>query len=186
MIRPFFAGIGSRKIIQLKPELKPVLAGITRCLVSEGYILRSGGAIGCDQWFELGAPDSKDKEIFYANKKIPNGADPKFYTVDSKAMELAESIHPKWGSMDVWGQGLHARNTYQILGRDHDAPVDFVICWTFNGIVEGGTRTAIVLAKNNSIPVLNLGSISDNSHVEAFETFMLSNGYNVNLSDFIS
>ncbi len=185
MTRPFFAGIGSRKIIELHPELKPVMAAMAKCLVSLGFVLRSGGAIGCDQWFEAGVPNEEDKEIFYS-KKCPPGKDPKFYTVDQKALDLAEKIHPAWHKMEDWGRGLHARNTYQVLGRDHDQPVEFVLCWTLNGAAEGGTRTAIVLAKQNDIPVFNLGSVTDGDYVMAFERFMLMQGYSVNLNDFLT
>lgn len=185
MTRPFFAGVGSRKIIELQPDLKPVLAAIARCLVAEGYILRSGGAIGCDLWFEEGVPNKKDKEIFYS-KKCPPGEDPKFYNVDEKALTMAKRIHPKWDAMGSGGQGLHARNTYQVLGRDHDQPVDFVMCWTFKGAAEGGTRTAIMVAQENNIPVFNLGSVTDGKYSEAFELFMLSQGISVNLSEYFS
>lgn len=186
MKRPYFAGVGSRKVIELQPDLKPVLAAMSRCLVSHGYILRSGGAIGCDLWFEEGVPNKADKEIFYAKKVIPEGEDHRFYSVDDKALQLAESIHPNWGAMGPVGQGLHARNTYQILGREHDKPVDFVLCWTFRGKAEGGTRTAIVLAEQKGIPVLNLGSVTDGNYKEAFELFMLMQGINVSLSEFFS
>ncbi|WAX21680.1 hypothetical protein [Stenotrophomonas phage RAS14] len=186
MSRPKFAGIGSRKIVELQPDLEPIMAAISRCLVDNNYILRSGGAIGCDLWFEAGVPNPEDKEIFYYKKELTAQDDPYFCSVDEKALAMARRIHPNWSAMGNGGKGLHARNTYQILGREHDDHVDFVLCWTYKGIVDGGTRTAIMVAREFNIPVLNFGEVTDGKFEEAFELFMLSQGISVKLSDYFS
>jgi hypothetical protein len=48
------------------------------------------------------------------------------------------------------------------------------LCWTIGGELIGGTATAIKLALNNSIPVLNFGKY-DNVHSmqEAFKDFII-------------
>jgi hypothetical protein len=53
-----------------------------------------------------------------------------------------------------------ARNYRQIRGLD--APDSkFVICWTPNGELKGGTAQAIKIAKNYGIPVFNLAIEKD-------------------------
>jgi hypothetical protein len=48
------------------------------------------------------------------------------------------------------------RNMMQVLGKNLDTPVDFVVCWTKNGKDIGGTGAAIRCAWDHSIPVYNL------------------------------
>lgn len=51
------------------------------------------------------------------------------------------------------------------------------MCWTKNGLMKGGTATAIKLALNNSIPVLNLGGWDNSvSMRDALEDFLILNG----------
>jgi hypothetical protein len=115
-----------------------------------GWTLRSGHAQGSDRAFEAGAREKK--EIFLKEDASP------------EALALAESIHPRWDLCDENARRLHARNCYQILGRDLLTPVKFVCCWTPCGSEDeastsretGGTRTAIVLAWRYAIPVFNL------------------------------
>ncbi len=52
---------------------------------------------------------------------------------------------------------MHARNAHQVLGQDLESPSLCVICWTPKGELKGGTRTAIVIAEQNDIPVFNFG-----------------------------
>lgn len=49
-----------------------------------------------------------------------------------------------------------SRNSYQVLGENLSSPVDFVVCWTENGGLIGGTAQAIRIAYANKIPVFNL------------------------------
>jgi hypothetical protein len=43
-----------------------------------------------------------------------------------------------------------------VLGQNLDSPSLFLVCWTEGGAEVGGTRTAIIAAKENDIPVFNL------------------------------
>jgi hypothetical protein len=125
-------------------------------LAHQGYTLRSGGALGADTAFERGADHARGaKEIYRTVHATP------------KAMALAKSIHPNWSACSQYARQLHARNCFQVLGQDLNDPVQFVLCWTPNGEPVGGTRTAIVLAQRNGIPVLNLALDADRQRVEA-------------------
>ncbi len=103
-------------------------------------------------WLELAA----NKEIF---SRHVNTCD--------EARAIAASIHPAWHNCSDYAKGCHGRNIYQVLGRDLKTQVSFVICWTPEGKEIGGTRTAIVLAKRNKIPVYNL-AVYEISSVEEF------------------
>lgn len=160
-----YAGIGSRETPEA--DLK-ILTNIGYALAKRGWILRSGGADGADTAFELGSDSIFDsdylkprephylKEIYLPWKKF-NGHTSELWRVEHTALVLAASIHPAWGVMGHGGKLCHARNCYQILGYELNDPVDLVICWTLDGKVQGGTRTAIKLAESRGIPVINLG-----------------------------
>lgn len=151
-----FTGIGSR---QTPPEILEKMKAIAKFLSERGYTLRSGGADGADSAFEQGATK---KEIFlpwnnYNGRKVDNisfFSDPLY----DKHFNLAASIHPAWEKCSPGAKKMHARNTQQILGKDLDTPCDFVVCWTKDGKLVGGTSTAIRLAMSYNIPVFNLGA----------------------------
>jgi hypothetical protein len=72
-------------------------------------------------------------------------------------------VHPAWDILSQGAQKLHARNVHQILGPDlsRPTPVEFVLCWTPDAQVVGGTATAIRLAQDRNIPVYNLADEDD-------------------------
>lgn len=96
-----------------------------------GYTLRSGGARGADSAFERGAGGMK--EVFRASDATP-----------------------AWHRCSEYARKLHARNGFQILGRDLFSPSQFVVCWTKDGGPTGGTGQAIRLATAYQVPVFNL------------------------------
>lgn len=144
----YYAGVGSRKT---PDDVCAKMTFLARILADKDYRLRSGHAKGADQAFEAGAPIDQ-REIFVADDATP------------EALELAKSIHPAWHACKPYVKALHARNCFQILGKNLNDPVKFVLCWTPCGsetenqtsIVTGGTRTAIVLAHRRGIPVFNM------------------------------
>ncbi len=71
-------------------------------------------------------------------------------------IEIAKRIHPNPSALTQGALKMHARNIAQVMGYQLNTPSDFVICWTPGGLEQGGTRTAIVFAKENNIPVYNL------------------------------
>lgn len=149
----YYSGVGSRETPDFVCR---AMTEIARFLEQEGYILRSGGADGADLAFEAGVVDPAMKDIYLAKKGF-NGSRSQLYTVCDAAIQLASTVHPAWDRCTPFARLLHARNCYQVLGQDLETPADFLLCWTENAEKRGGTRTAIVLAERNSIPVLNFG-----------------------------
>jgi len=139
-----YAGIGSRETPDDKLSQMTLIG---KRLARLGFVLRSGGAVGADSAFETGSDDGNGfKEIFLADDAT------------QEAFKIASRIHPNWAACSEYAKKLHARNVFQILGRDLKTPVDFVTCWTKMGLPSGGTRTAIMLARENKIPVINLAT----------------------------
>ena len=68
---------------------------------------------------------------------------------------------------------MHSRNCHQILGYDLKSPVDAVICWTPNGKMVGGTRTALLLAQDAGIPIFNLGRPDQDKVLKEIRQFLL-------------
>jgi hypothetical protein len=139
----FYTGVGSRSTPQ---NIREVMVELAKKLATDGWTLRSGGAAGADSAFEYGVSlVGGYKEIYYADQ------------ANKAALEMASTIHPAWHRCSDYVRKLHARNCFQVLGRDLRTPSSFLVCWTLNGADIGGTRTAIVLARNNNIEVINLG-----------------------------
>jgi hypothetical protein len=141
---------------------------IGRRLAEHKFLLRTGGAKGADQAFELGARMAGGAvEIFLPWPGYNGyGLRPEIYRgpLSIEAFQLAKDIHPAWAGLSSGVRKLHARNMHQILGADLNNPVRFVICWTPDGaeteaecsLETGGTGTAIRLASRHGIPVINL------------------------------
>ncbi len=139
----FYTGVGSRST---PVNILEVMTNLAKKLATEGWTLRSGGALGADTAFEYGATlVSGLKEIYR-----PSDA-------NKDALEMAAMIHPAWHKCSDYVKRLHARNCFQVLGRDLRTATSFLVCWTLNGADVGGTRTAIVLARAYGIEVINLG-----------------------------
>lgn len=140
----FYTGIGSR---ETPANVLLVMQRIASQLENLGFVLRSGGATGADQAFESGVIDNRHKQIFYATHAT------------KKAIDLASTIHPAWQYCTEYARKLHGRNCMQVLGTNLDTPSKFVICWTRDAKLVGGTATAIALAKRQGIKVFNLANI---------------------------
>lgn len=151
--RAIYAGIGSRKTPEI---IQNYMTQIAQALRLSGCLLRSGGAKGADIAFEKGA--APVCEIFYANKLKHKNCD------WQNALVLAEKFHPNWNALNKHTKLLMARNCFQILGEKLDNPVNFVVCWTPDGVEEGtatsrltgGTGQAIRVASASDIKVYNL------------------------------
>lgn len=148
-----YCGIGSR---ETPPDVLIKIEKIAEYLAKQNWLLRSGGADGADLAFERGCDKAHGiKEIF-----IPwdgfNGSISKFSAPSEQAFLLASTIHPVWFRLSYGAKKLHARNIHQILGKELNEPVDLVICWTKNGKKIGGTATALKLAEQYKIRIINL------------------------------
>lgn len=135
----YYAGIGSRKT---PSYILNKMTNLAKELDTKGYILRSGGAAGADSAFEEG---SNNKEIFTASD-----------TTD-EALELSSKFHPNWGACSDYAKKLHGRNAMIVLGKDLKTPVDFIVCWTKDGKISGGTGQALRIAEFYNIKVYNYG-----------------------------
>lgn len=179
MINPrYFTGIGSRETPEIQLKLMSDLAG---SLYKSGFILRSGGAEGADTAFEHGlilalrGLDFSHPEFLTSLKAsseiyLPfrgfNGNQSHLFNVSGDALALAATVHPAWVHLKEVVRKLHARNCYQVLGRDLRTPSEFLVCWTKDGCDSektrnsktGGTGTAIALAERSGVPVFNLAT----------------------------
>lgn len=150
-----YAGVGSR----LTPALGlSIMEGAAEVLAKKGLLLRSGGAPGADMAFEWGCYRGNGrKEIFLPWRRFNGNSSPLFRPT-AEAEEIAALCHPNWRACTPIARKLHARNCQQVCGEHLDDPVDFVLFWANerNGLVEGGTATAVYLARQLEIPTFNL------------------------------
>lgn len=166
MSKESYARIGSRET----PE--SVLTDIVKIgqyLAKEGYVLRSGGADGADTAFEQGCDlVNGEKEIFLPWKGF-NGSSSNLYLkgkeieeeIQRQAFELAAKYHPGWNFLSYGAKCLMARNGMQVLGRNLNDPVSFVICFNLGGLKRGGTSQALRIANDRDIPIFNLSNEDD-------------------------
>jgi hypothetical protein len=156
----YYSGIGSRST---PSDVLAEMRSISEFLAKRNYILRSGGADGADTAFESGLPSGAFREIYLPWQGFNDHPSP-LCNVCKHALAEAQAVHPNWKRLSAGGRKLHARNAYQVLGRDLKTPSKFIVCWTPNGEAIGGTRTAIVIAMRHGIRVCNLA-------VDNFEKF---------------
>lgn len=90
--------------------------------------------------------------------------------------DIASKVHPAWERCNEWARGMHSRNCHQILGYDLQSPVDAVICWTPKGNIQGGTRTALMIAMREGIPIFNLGCPDQDKVLKEIRQFLLESG----------
>ena len=150
----YYTGVGSR---QTPSNILSAMTLLADWLERKGYILRSGGADGADSAFEKGVHNFFNKEIYLPWQGF-NGNNSTLYHSSLEAFNIARSIHPAWHKCSDGAKKLHARNVHQVLGRNLNSKSDFVVCWTENGVLAGGTATAIRLAIEYHIPVFNFGN----------------------------
>lgn len=146
----YYTGIGSR---ETPSHICNEMRLIACLLFGRGYILRSGGADGADLAFEEGAANRK--EIFLPWKGF-NGSTSSLYNINPLAFEIASKYHPVWHQLKDSHKKMHARNVHQVLGLNLNDPVDFVVCYTVDGKLSGGTATAMRIARDKDIPIFNL------------------------------
>lgn len=158
----YYAGVGSRETPQ---NVLAIMTEIGTKLAELGYILRSGGADGADEAFEVGCDSVGGKKEIFLPWKGFNHRSSALVTVSVGAMKIAKDIHGAWDKCNEWVQLLHGRNVYQVLGQTLKNHSDFVVCWTEKGKTTGGTATAIKIAEKYNIAVYNLGS---NKGIKAF------------------
>jgi len=134
------------------------MESIATMLASLRKTLRSGAAPGADAAFERGCDLADGKKEIFLPWKGFNGSSSRFFPPPKEAEVLASLHHPNWAACRPAARKLHARNCQQVYGVDLEWPVDFVLFWApeNNGKVQGGTATAVHLARHTNIPAFNL------------------------------
>ncbi len=167
--------VGSRNILNQEVYQKLQLIGIR--IVQAGGMIREGDAIGSDKAFQTGAlyaaeqmklPLVEIRETYLHEVRTRTGSEhnpdigvyslPKLPHQDL-AYKIAEMIHPAWEHCNDIARALHARNCYQVMGKDLLSPSHHLFCYappTSEGSISGGTRTAFELARMLGIPRANL------------------------------
>ena len=158
-----YAGIGARATPQ---EVLSSIRKAAKFLARKDVILRTGGAKGADTafyegWSEVSTKPSVEVFIPYEGfNKFTSNSKTVFGPPSKEARQIARNYHPNWGVLGDRGRDFMARNVYQVLGRDLVSPCNFVLCYTHNGKVVGGTGQALRIAADHNIPVFNFGCMS--------------------------
>lgn len=172
----YYAGIGSR---DTPPHTLKLMEHMASHLGEKGWVLRSGAAQGADTAFETGAiAVGAETEIYtpwpgFNNSK--SDLNPDIYPFLDEEIKFAARFHPNWNACSPAAKRLHTRNVRQIIGMeklhgDVVQPVKFVVCWTKNGQMIGGTSQALRIADELGIKIFNLGSTKNNDELESIVT----------------
>jgi hypothetical protein len=171
-----YTGIGSRKT----PEnILKLMQTIGFRLGSLGIRLRSGGAEGADSAFEVGArraikeQQGSEPLIFLPYPGFRGKSGITFAPnsqIWKEATRIIQDLHPAWDRCSDFAKKAHTRNAFQVLGSNLDSPSHFLVFYAevSRGQIQGGTRTAVVLAKKFQIPCFNLFYSSTKQDLKAF------------------
>lgn len=193
----WFTGVGATDITDAEKRLCAKISYVL-CLFG-GYALRSGKAPGTDQAFQKGMEMAErepahvptDHEIYLPWEQFESKAD-----MDSKydiwelealeeTMRIASETHPAYHNLKPGQLAFHHRNIHQTLGRRLDQPSDFVLYCAKDGkdgLPEGGTRTAVKVAVDRSIPVYNLRGKTYEEAIHWVKS-VIDKKYNLNSDD---
>ncbi|QYW06177.1 hypothetical protein KASIA_p133 [Shewanella phage vB_SspS_KASIA] len=168
----YYTGVGSRSV---PTDIARLQVKIGTVLAKSGVTLLTGGAIGSDYNFLDGAakfnqhltqvwrPSNPDGKLNAGKMPFGKPHIPVYYIEEEDFQKarhylIDNKILPYFDKMDVYAQWLHARNYYQVFSTYEVAPSEFVVYYAreSNGVVEGGTRTAVGIARNEDIPTYNL------------------------------
>lgn len=177
----YYTGVGSR---ELPLEVYNCFIKIGTYLATIGIKLRSGGASGSDEGFEKGvdiSPNPNLKDIYVPWDGFNNSDSRLIVGNNDKAKEIAKEYHTHWENLNYASKKLATRNVFQVLGDDLNTPSEFLLCYTRNGSVTGGTALAINIAKAYNVPVFNAGAYDNLADFRrAFHNFLIEKGYIAN------
>lgn len=92
--------------------------------------------------------------------------------LQQKALELARNHYnygpDRFDKLPDSYKKLHGRNAFQCAGLDLNTPSKFLICWTPDGEIIGGTATSINISLVYGIPVFNLSKEEDLKRINKF------------------
>ncbi len=164
----FYAGIGSRETPSQTLSLMTEVAGL---LENKGFTLRSGGADGADAAFERGVSRKENKEIYLPWRGF-NHNPSTLYNPTPSALKMASLFHPAWDRCSQGAQKLHARNCHQVLGLDLQTPSLFILCWTKDGKLAGGTAQAMRIAQHHRIPIINFFGMNHSQVMRSLQQYL--------------
>lgn len=172
----YYAGIGSRKT---PDDIRILMENIAGDLEDLGFCLRSGGAKGADTFFENGVCFNKNKQIFLPWQEFNGSESPLFIPsgdsyLSTDSYKVAKKFyHSNLDKQPDATKRYMTRNVWQVLGPDLQTPVEFVVCWTSDGKVSGGTGQALRIAEEFGIRIYNLFNSMDyfllNTYIEDLE-----------------
>ena len=155
----YYTGIGSR---QTPDDILDEMRIIAAKMSERQYIVRSGGAAGADMAFEVGA--GVNHEVYlpwdgFNGHVTQHGEHVNALKLHNynKARRIASIEHPYWTNLKESHKKLHTRNVYQVLGFDLETKSMCVMFWAkpIGTTIEGGTATAVSLARRQRIPTYN-------------------------------
>lgn len=146
----YYAGIGSR---QTPRDILAVMTKLATVLEHKGYILRTGDAKGADAAFRAGC----------SNKQV--------YTIKSLS-EISEemrdicyndlvTLHPnvRAALAKPYAKEFLMRDSLQVRGNHPDDTLShFIVCWTKNAGLNGGTAQAMRVANKLGVEIYNLAN----------------------------
>ena len=144
------------------PAVLEIMKMLATELEAAGWRLHSGGADGADAAFHQGTtPQSRTIYLPWRGYNNHRGADTVVLTSEqqTRAQAVVAGLHSAWQRCGRGARALHGRNHAIVHGvgtGGRTETVSAVICWTPGGRVQGGTATAIKLARAAGLPVLNL------------------------------
>lgn len=149
----YYAGIGSRSTPN---DIKLKMEDLAEILSNRNYILRTGGAPGADLAFAAGATRLNYPGTYQVIRPEQ---------VSVTAIHMANELEGEHWPLTYEFSHYLGRNVQIVLGLDLNEPAEFVICWTPNGALKGGTRIGIKTALKHSIPVYNLARVDDTTRL---------------------
>ena len=178
MTEKYYAGIGSR---ETPDHILHIMNMIGRHFGSLGWTLRSGAALGADTAFENGCNIVNGKKEIYLPWRAYNHnlseLHPRNYPFTEEELKFTEKFHPAWKKCGPSAQKLHARNTRILMGMEalhgiQVTPVKFIVCWTKDGQITGGTGQALRIGNamaqgGHDFMIVNLGAAKDTYQLES-------------------
>jgi hypothetical protein len=152
---PCYSGIGAK---DTPAAVLAVIEKIGIHMARHGYILRSGGAMGASTVFEQSCDKAKGKKEIYLPWQGFNKNRSMLFAIPDRALGIAKEFNPVWTTIDDASRKVQARYAMVLLGKDLAHPSAFVICYTKEGKLKGGTGQALQVAQKHGIPIFNLGA----------------------------
>lgn len=157
-MKRFYAGIGSR---ETPKEILHEMSLLASILEERGFTLRSGNAEGADQAFASGVKSQAQIWLPWFgfqrefSRRFPEHDYLVISDVDREAFASVLKYHPAGNSLNDTSRLFMARNFRQVIGS-YEPNSEFVVCWTPEAKLKGGTSQAMRIASDLKIPIINM------------------------------